>query len=267
MLTAVRRFILSQANRGRVVVSALAPVSEVARHTGLVQQALTVVQPGQLRDLTVRGDLGTLGHDAVDLGPILDYTRADLVRSVVAYLRHRGHWEDAARDLGTLLARRGITLVYGGGRVGLMGAVADGALDAGGRVVGVIPQSLVDRELAHTGVTELRVTSSMHERKALMASLADGFVALPGGAGTLDELFEAWTWTMLGIHLKPCAVLDVGSFYAGLRTHVSRMTSEGFIRPEHAQGLIFATAGTELLGAMARWRAPVPKWTTKPPTP
>jgi len=174
---------------------------------------------------------------------------------------------DAARDLGTLLARRGITLVYGGGRVGLMGAVADGALDAGGRVVGVIPQSLVDRELAHTGLTELRVTSSMHERKALMASLADGFVALPGGAGTLDELFEAWTWTMLGIHLKPCAVLDVGSFYAGLRTHVSRMTSEGFIRPEHAQGLIFGTAGTELLDAMARWRAPVPKWTTKPPTP
>ena len=100
VLTAVRRFVLSQAHRGRVVVSALAPVSEVARHTGLVQQALTVVQPGQLRDLTVRGDLGTLGHDAVDLGPILDYTRADLVRSVVAYLRHRGHWEDAARDLG-----------------------------------------------------------------------------------------------------------------------------------------------------------------------
>ena len=106
-----------------------------------------------------------------------------------------------------MLAERGITLVYGGGRVGLMGAVADGALAAGGSVIGVIPGSLVDRELAHRGVADLRVTGSMHERKAVMASLADGFVALPGGAGTLDELFEAWTWTMLGFHLKPCAVL------------------------------------------------------------
>jgi uncharacterized protein (TIGR00730 family) len=174
---------------------------------------------------------------------------------------------DAARDLGALLARRGITLVYGGGRVGLMGAVADGALDAGGSVIGVIPQALVDRELAHTGVSELRVTGSMHERKALMASIADGFVAMPGGAGTLDELFEAWTWTMLGIHLKPCAVLDVGGFYAGLRTHVARMTSEGFIRPEHAEGLIFSGDADDLLEAMAQWQAPAPKWTTGPPTP
>jgi uncharacterized protein (TIGR00730 family) len=174
---------------------------------------------------------------------------------------------DAARALGALLARRAITLVYGGGRVGLMGAVADGALAAGGRVIGVIPQALVDRELAHTGVTELRVTDSMHERKALMASMADGFVALPGGAGTLDELFEAWTWTMLGIHLKPCAVLDVDGFYAGLRSHVTRMTSAGFIRPEHAAGLLFAADGESLLDAMARWRAPLPKWTAEPPSP
>jgi uncharacterized protein (TIGR00730 family) len=173
----------------------------------------------------------------------------------------------AARDLGALLARRRIGLVYGGGRVGLMGAIADGALNAGGRVIGVIPQSLVDRELAHTGVTELRVTGSMHERKALMASLADGFLALPGGAGTLDELFEAWTWTMLGIHSKPCAILDVDGFYTGLRSHVARMVTEGFIRPEHAQGLLFDTDGAALLDAMARWQAPAAKWTTEPPPP
>ena len=174
---------------------------------------------------------------------------------------------DAARGLGALLAHRGITLVYGGGRVGLMGAVADGALDAGGSVIGVIPQALVDRELAHRGVSELRVTGSMHERKALMASIADGFVALPGGAGTLDELFEAWTWTMLGIHLKPCAVLDVGGFYAGLRSHLARMTSEGFIRPEHAQGLIISEDPEAILDAIARWQAPTPKWTGELPRP
>ncbi len=167
----------------------------------------------------------------------------------------------AARDLGGLLARRGIAVVYGGGRVGLMGAVADGAVAAGGTVIGVIPQSLVDRELAHTGLSELRVTGSMHERKALMASLADGFIALPGGAGTLDELFEAWTWTMLGIHDKPCGVLDVGGFYAGLQAHVAAMTGAGFIRPEHSRGLLFASDGDALIDAMARWHAPAPKWT------
>ncbi len=173
----------------------------------------------------------------------------------------------AARELGALLARRAITLIYGGGRVGLMGAIADATLAAGGNVVGVIPQSLVDRELAHTGLTELHVTGSMHERKALMASLADGFIALPGGAGTLDELFEAWTWTMLGIHGKPCGVLDVEGFYAGLRAHVERMATEGFIRGEHAQGLLFATDGAALLEAMARWQAPAPKWTPEPTRP
>ena len=172
----------------------------------------------------------------------------------------------AARDLGSLLARRDIDLVYGGGRVGLMGAVADGALAEGGTVIGVIPQSLVDRELAHRGVTDLRITGSMHERKALMASLADGFIALPGGAGTLDELFEAWTWTMLGFHLKPCAVLNVAGFYAGLRDHVERMTNEGFILRDHAQGLIFGTDAVEVLDAMARWQAPTPKWLSEAPS-
>jgi uncharacterized protein (TIGR00730 family) len=173
----------------------------------------------------------------------------------------------AARDLGSLLARRRIDLVYGGGRVGLMGAIADGALQTGGKVIGVIPQSLVDRELAHTGLTELRVTGSMHERKSLMASLADGFIALPGGAGTLDELFEAWTWTMLGIHRKPCAILDVGGFYAGLRSHVAHMVDEGFIRPEYGRGLLFDTDGAALLDAMTRWQAPAAKWTNDPPPP
>jgi uncharacterized protein (TIGR00730 family) len=172
---------------------------------------------------------------------------------------------DAARALGALLAGRGITLVYGGGRVGLMGAVADGALAAGGQVIGVIPRSLVDRELAHPRLTDLRVTSSMHDRKATMASLADAFVALPGGAGTLDELFEAWTWTMLGIHAKPCAFLDVAGFYGGMRSHVEHMVSSGFIDPAQATGLLVETDPERLLDRLAAWQAPAPKWSEGPP--
>src|SRR5215208_6565109 len=119
----------------------------------------------------------------------------------------------AAAGLGRLLAERGIGLVYGGASVGTMGIVADAALAAGGEVVGVIPQALVDREMAHAGLTDLRVVADMHQRKATMADLSDGFVALPGGAGTMEELFEVWTWALLGLHAKPIGLLDVNGFY------------------------------------------------------
>jgi uncharacterized protein (TIGR00730 family) len=136
----------------------------------------------------------------------------------------------AARAFGAELAARGTGLVYGGGRVGLMGAVADGALAAGGEVVGVIPQALVERELAHTGLTELHVVGSLHERKARMADLSDGFVALPGGFGTLDELMEQLTWAQLGIHAKPVGLLDVEGYWAPLIALSRHLTEEGFVR-------------------------------------
>jgi uncharacterized protein (TIGR00730 family) len=196
-------------------------------------------------------------------------TRAPSLRSVAVFCGSlAGHdpvFRASARAFGELLAERGITLVYGGGRVGLMGALADGALGAAGRVIGVIPRALVDRELAHRGVTDIRVTSSMHERKATMAALADAFIALPGGAGTLDELFEAWTWTMLGIHAKPCALLDIAGFYAGMRAHVEHMVRSGFIDPIQVDGLIVDEDASRLLDRLAAWSAPVPKWAEGPP--
>jgi len=135
----------------------------------------------------------------------------------------------AAAGLGRLLAERGIAVVYGGATVGTMGVVADAALKAGGEVYGVIPRALVDREIAHTGLTELFVVADMHERKARMADLADGFIALPGGAGTLEELFEVWTWAQLGLHTKPLGLLDVDGFYEPLATMLDHMVEEGFL--------------------------------------
>src|SRR5215207_8224445 len=137
---------------------------------------------------------------------------------------------EAARALGAHLAREGLTLVYGGASVGTMGVVADAALAAGGRVVGVIPRGLVAREIAHPGLTELVVVDSMHERKAAMADRADAFVALPGGLGTLEELFEVWTWGLLGIHAKPVALLDADGFYDPLLAFLDRAVDEGFVR-------------------------------------
>ncbi len=195
--------------------------------------------------------------------------RASSLRAVAVFCGslpgHDPVFRASAIALGALLAHRGITLVYGGGRVGLMGAVADGALDAGGQVIGVIPRALVDRELAHRGLSDIRVTSSMHDRKATMANLSDAFIALPGGAGTLDELFEAWTWTMLGIHAKPCALLDVGGFYSGMRAHVAHMVSAGFIDPIQATGLLVDEDPARLLDRLAGWQAPAPKWADGPP--
>ncbi len=136
----------------------------------------------------------------------------------------------AARVLGRALAARGLDLVYGGASVGLMGACADAALDAGGHVIGVIPSSLVDREIAHTGVSDLRVVSTMHERKALMAALADAFIALPGGMGTLDEMCEVFTWGQLGLHAKPCGLLNVRGYWNPFLVFLDRAVHEGFLR-------------------------------------
>ena len=138
----------------------------------------------------------------------------------------------AAEELGRLLAARGITLVYGGGHTGLMGALADATLAAGGRVIGVIPAGLAERELAHSRLSEQHVVSGMHERKALMASFASAFVALPGGLGTLDELFEIWTWAQLGFHDKPIGLLDVNGFFRPLLELTSEIVNQGFARPE-----------------------------------
>jgi uncharacterized protein (TIGR00730 family) len=168
----------------------------------------------------------------------------------------RPEYREAARLLGRAIVERCLGLVYGGGSVGLMGVLADAALEAGGEVIGVIPRPLATRELAHAGVSEMRVVASMHERKATMAALADGFVALPGGLGTLDETLEILTWAQLGIHTKPVAVLDVLGYYGGLRRLLDHAASEGFVRGEHAGLLLFATSAGEVLDRLLAWRAP-----------
>src|SRR2546423_626875 len=140
--------------------------------------------------------------------------------------------------MGLAFCRRGIGLVYGGGNIGLMGVIADTVLESGGEVIGVIPQSLEEREVAHTGLTELHVVGSMHERKALMAELSDGFIALPGGFGTFDELFEITTWAQLGLHTKPIGLLNVSGYFTPLLTMVSHAVTEGFLPPNHAHILL-----------------------------
>lgn len=167
-----------------------------------------------------------------------------------------------ARELGRELARRGHTLVYGGGRIGLMGAVAQAALQAGGQVVGVIPQALSAKEIAFAEATELIVVGTMHERKARMADRADAFVALPGGYGTCDELFEVLTWGQLGIHRKPVAVLNVGGFFDPLLAWADHMTREGFLKPRHRGLLLAADTVPDLFAKLAAWHPPEPvvKW-------
>jgi uncharacterized protein (TIGR00730 family) len=160
---------------------------------------------------------------------------------------------EAARAVGHALATRGIGVVYGGGRLGLMGAVADAALAAGGEVIGIIPQALVDAEVAHRGCTELHVVSGMHERKARFTDLSDGFVTLPGGVGTMDELWEAISWAQLGYHEKPVGVLNVAGFYDGLIAFNAHMIDVGFIRPQHA-GIMIADSDLDtLLDRMAAY--------------
>jgi uncharacterized protein (TIGR00730 family) len=174
----------------------------------------------------------------------------------------RPEYAEAARLLGERIAGRGLRLVYGGGGIGLMGVVADAALAAGGEVVGVIPQHLVDRELAHPGVTDLRITGSMHERKALMADRSDAFVALPGGYGTCDELFEIVTWAQLGIHRKPVGLLNVNGFFTPLLGWLDHIVGEGLLKPKHRELLLVAETVGDLLDRLATYvpPAPVTKW-------
>lgn len=173
----------------------------------------------------------------------------------------RPAYADAARGLARACAERGLGLVYGGGNVGLMGVLADAAMELGSEVIGVIPRALAEQEVAHTAITKLEVVGSMHERKARMAELADAFLALPGGLGTLEELFEVWTWTQLGFHAKPCGLLDVEGYYAPLVRFLQRSVAEGFLRPEHRAALLVGTDPAELLGRLAAWRpAPLGKW-------
>ncbi|MHA3104327.1 TIGR00730 family Rossman fold protein [Acinetobacter sp. ANC 3791] len=158
------------------------------------------------------------------------------------------------------IAQQGKTLVYGGGRSGLMGVVADSALQAGGKVIGVIPEVLVNRELAHPHLTELYVVHNMHERKTKMSELADGFIALPGGAGTLEEIFEQWTWAQLGIHLKPCAFLNVMGFYDPLLSMIQATVRQGFTHSRFADTLLISDQIETLLTQFEQYQPPQPKW-------
>lgn len=168
---------------------------------------------------------------------------------------------EAARRVGRSLARRRLGLVYGGGSVGLMGAVADAALEAGGEVIGVIPRALQLRELAHPGLTSLHVVASMHERKARMAELAHGFLALPGGMGTLEELAEILTWAQLGLHDRPCGLLEVDGYFRPLIAFFDRAQAEGFLRPEHRRLFVVDDDPEALLDRFGSWTPPaVERW-------
>jgi hypothetical protein len=173
----------------------------------------------------------------------------------------RPEYGEAARRLGAELAARGLGLVYGGSSVGLMKVVADAVLARGGRVTGVIPEALVRKEIAHRGLTELHVTASMHERKTRMAELSDAFVALPGGLGTLEELFEAWTWGQLGLHAKPCGLLNVAGYWDGLTSFLDLSVAEGFVKAANRAMLVVSDDPADLLDRFGVWRPPaVPKW-------
>lgn len=167
----------------------------------------------------------------------------------------------AAQNLGRELAQRGLALVYGGGNIGLMGALADAALSAGGHVIGVIPEALLAKEVGHRGLPDLRIVKTMHERKALMAELSDGFIALPGGFGTFEEFFEVLTWSQLGLHAKPCGVLNVASFFTPLLQLIDHAVTEGFIRPAHRELMLVDDSLERLLERMKRFEPPtVHKW-------
>ena len=175
--------------------------------------------------------------------------------------------DDPAYGEGAAVAARSIALggdalVYGGGRVGLMGVVADAALGAGGEIVGVMPRPLVEREIAHRGLHELHVVETMHDRKTTMSSLADAFLALPGGAGTLEEIFEQWTWGQLGIHSKPCGFLNLKGYFEPIRAMVEKMVSEGFLLPQFATMLTFSDSIDEILTGFRSYVPPPSKWTS-----
>ncbi|HET6628983.1 MAG TPA: TIGR00730 family Rossman fold protein [Woeseiaceae bacterium] len=174
---------------------------------------------------------------------------------------HRGVYAAAAEDLGRTLAARGIGLVYGGAGKGLMGRLADAVLAAGGEVQGVIPHTLMRKEIAHPALTELHVVNTMHERKAMMAELSDGFLALPGGFGTLEEIIEIVTWAQLRFHDKPCGLLNVEGFFTHLLAYLDHAEAEGFLKPEHRRMLAVEEQPEALIEAFEHYRAPhVEKW-------
>jgi uncharacterized protein (TIGR00730 family) len=177
----------------------------------------------------------------------------------------RPAYRQAAQQLGELLAERGIGVVFGGGCIGLMGAVADAALAKGGEVIGVIPESLVRREIGHRGVTKLHVVETMHQRKALMADLSDAFIALPGGYGTLEEFCEAITWSQLGIQQKPCGLLNIEKYWDGLLAVLDHAVDEQFVRPENAQLVLVALTPERMLARLEEWTPPehIEKWLDK----
>jgi len=167
---------------------------------------------------------------------------------------------EQTKVLGKFLAQNKIDIVYGGGRVGLMGTIADCVLEHGGKVYGVIPEKLKEKELAHTGVTDLKIVKNMHERKAVMAEMADAFITLPGGAGTLEEIFEAWTWAQLGYHNKPCAFYNIDGFYDELFMMIEKMTKTGFLKKEYYSMLINTSNIEDLIFSIKNYKAPKEKW-------
>jgi len=174
---------------------------------------------------------------------------------------------EAAKNLGLFLVEKNIELVFGGGRVGLMGKIADTVMGNGGRVVGIIPKSLADKEVAHEGLTELHVVDSMHTRKAMMADLSDGFIALPGGFGTFEELCEIITWAQLGFHSKPCGFLNIGGYYDPLIELFDKATHERFVRPEHRKLVLIESDIAKMYKLMAGYQPPtLEKWITREDT-
>jgi uncharacterized protein (TIGR00730 family) len=174
---------------------------------------------------------------------------------------------EAADRLGKAIATRGLELVYGGAHVGLMGRIADTVLTEGGHVIGVIPQSMVEREIAHTGLPDLRIVPTMHERKALMEQLSDAFIALPGGMGTLEEVCEIFTWGQLGLHTKPCGLLNVAGYYDPFLQLLDTAVEAGFLRPSHRAMVLVNDSATTLLDQFTSYRAPtVEKWITRETT-
>jgi uncharacterized protein (TIGR00730 family) len=174
----------------------------------------------------------------------------------------RPEYRAAAEELGRALARRHVKVVFGGGQVGLMGVLADAVLAGHGHVTGVIPEAMVAREIAHTGLSDLRIVSSMHERKAVMADLADAFVALPGGWGTLEEFFEVLTWAQLGLHRKPCVLLNIAGYFDGLLSFLEHSIDQQFVRRENGALVLVASSVNELLDELDRYHPPAvaEKW-------
>lgn len=169
----------------------------------------------------------------------------------------RPEYTEAARSLAEALTELDLGLVYGGASIGIMGTIADAVLSAGGDVIGVIPQALVDKEVSHNGLTELKIVDSMHERKAVMADLADGFIALPGGLGTLEELFEILTWSQLGMHKKPCGLLNIEGYYDKLQSFLEHAVEEQFVKTKHREMLLVEESPERLLALMEAYQAPL----------